>query len=54
MKAVSTILAALFLAGCGTYDMSGRGGAGDMGRSGYSNQTDFTRGFDPNNPYHGG
>lgn len=52
MKAISTVLVILLLSGCSGMGMSGRGG---MGSAGYSGSSDITpKGFDPNNPYHGG
>lgn len=54
MKAISTVLVLLFLSGCAGTGMSGYGSRGDMGMSGPTGSADFNKGFDPNNPYHGG
>jgi len=55
MKAISTVFVLVFLSGCGGMSMSGQSGSGGMGSSDYSGRSDITpKGFDPNNPYHGG
>ena len=52
MKLISTVLVILFLSSCSGMGMSGRSG---MGGSDYSGSSGITpKGFDPNNPYHGG
>jgi hypothetical protein len=52
MKAISAVFVILLLSSCGGMGMSGSGG---MGSSDYSGRSDMTpKGFDPNNPYHGG